>query len=319
MTAPASATPGRSARRSLHESSSRSVMIADKMATAVMWGLGVFVILLLGSIIVHFSLAAWGVVSVDFLTSDPTGYQGTTIGGIFPFLWNSIYMLVLTMLLAVPLGILAGIYMSEYAAENRVTGTIRFAQEAISSVPSIVVGMFGLALLVTTFKIGYTALWASLALTLFNLPLMARLSEQALRAVPQEERSASLALGATKWQTIKHVVLPLAIPGLVTGIILTAGRVFGEAAVLLFTAGTGDNISLNFTSFSFSDVHSAWNPFRPATTLSVYIWRLNSDGLGPFKNEIVNGTAAILIATVLIFNLGARFLGRLLSRKLTAR
>jgi phosphate transport system permease protein len=114
------------------------------------------------------------------------------------------------------------------------------------------------------------------------------------------------------------VVLPLAIPGLVTGIILTAGRVFGEAAVLLFTAGTGDNTGLDFASFSLSDAHSAWNPFRPATTLSVYIWRLNSDGLGAFKTEIINGTAAILIATVLLFNLGARLLGRLLTRKLTA-
>jgi phosphate transport system permease protein len=157
---------------------------------------------------------------------------------------------------------------------------------------------------------------------MFNLPLMTRLAEQALRAVPQEERSASLALGATKWQTIRHVVVPLAIPGLVTAVILTAGRVFGEAAVLLFTSGTGTPAHYDFSFFNFNDpswaTTSPWSPFRPATTLSVYIWKLNSEGLGAFKNQIVDGSAAILIGLVLIFNLGARGVGRLLTRRLTA-
>jgi len=172
------------------------------------------------------------VVSPSFILSDPSD---TALGGILPVLWNSIYILLLTMVIAVPVGLLGGIYMSEYAGENKVTDAIRFAEEAISSVPSIVVGLFGLILFVDNFHQGFTALNGALALTFFNLPLMTRLSEQALRAVPQDERSASLALGATKWQTIRHVVLPLAIPGLITGVILTAGRVFGEAAVLLFT------------------------------------------------------------------------------------
>jgi phosphate transport system permease protein len=158
----------------------------------------------------------------------------------------------------------------------------------------------------------------ALALTFFNLPLMTRLAEQALRAVPQDERSASLALGATKWQTIRHVVLPLAIPGLITGVILTAGRVFGEAAVLLFTSGIGTPAHYNFMNFDLTSPASPWSPLRPATTLSVYIWKLNSEGLGAFKNQIVDGSAAILISMVLIFNLGARLLGRVLSRRLTA-
>src|ERR1035437_7740702 len=147
-----------------------------------------------------------------------------------PVLWNSIYMLALTMLIGVPVGILGGIYMSEYAGDNALTNAIRFAEESISSVPSIVVGLFGLILFVDDFHWGFTARGGALALTLFTLPLMPRLSEQALRAVPQDERSASLALGATKWQTIQHVVVPLAIPGLITGVILTAGRVFCEPA-----------------------------------------------------------------------------------------
>lgn len=290
-------------------------ILADRAATAILWGTGALVLLILGSIIVHFALAAWGVVSPSFILDDPSQ---EALGGILPVLWNSIYMLVLTMLIAVPVGILAGIYMAEYASDNWLTSTIRFAQEAISSVPSIVVGLFGLILFVDDAKWGFTALAGALALTFFNLPLMTRLAEQALRAVPQEERSASLALGATKWQTIKHVVLPLAIPGLITGVILTAGRVFGEAAVLLFTAGLGTPPHYDFTHISLTDQVSPWSPFRPATTLSVYIYKLNSEGLGAFKNQIVDGSAAVLIAMVLIFNLGARFIGRLLTRRLTA-
>jgi phosphate transport system permease protein len=147
---------------------------------------------------------------------------------------------------------------------------------------------------------------------------MTRLSEQALRAVPQEERSASLALGATKWQTIQHVVLPLAIPGLVTGVILTAGRVFGEAAVLLFTSGIGTPPHYDFGNLNLADPSSPWSPLRPATTLSVYIYKLNSEGLGIFRDQIVDGSSAILISMVLIFNLGARLIGRVLTRRLTA-
>ncbi len=307
---------------SLKRRGSRATIAADRAATVVLWGTGVFVLALLGSIIIHFAIAAWGVVSPSFILGD-LGDGKTSVGGIFPILWNSIYMLVLTMLISIPLGIMAGIYMAEYAAENRVTTAIRFAEEAISSVPSIVIGLFGLILFVDNFKMGYTTLFGALSLTLFNLPLMARLSEQALRAVPQDERGASLALGATKWQTIRHVVLPLAIPGLVTGIILTAGRVFGEAAVLLFTSGQGAPVHYDFGNLNVGAANwwqtSPWSPLRStSTTLSVYIYTLRSEGLGAFVTQIVDGAAAILISMVLIFNLGARLIGRLLTRKLTA-
>jgi phosphate transport system permease protein len=300
---------------SLRRTNSRGSILADRAATVVLWGTGALVLLILGAIIVHFAIAAWGVVSPDFIFGDPSD---TALGGIFPVLWNSIYMLALTMLIAVPVGLLGGIYMSEYAADNAVTSAIRFAEESISSVPSIVVGMFGLILFVDDLHIGFSALGGAMALTFFNLPLMTRLSEQALRVVPQDERSASLALGATKWQTIRHVVLPLAIPGLITGVILTAGRVFGEAAVLLFTSGIGTPAHYDFTNLDLTNPSSPWSPFRPATTLSVYIYKLNSEGLGAFKNQIVDGSAAILIAMVLIFNLGARLIGRVLTRRLTA-
>ncbi len=307
MTAPAPT-------RSLKKIGTRAIVV-DRAATLILWGTGVFVLLLLGSIILHFLLAAWGVVSPGFVLGDPSDEE---LGGVLPLLWDSVYMLVLAMLISVPIGVLGGIYMAEYAPQNAATGAIRFAQEAISSVPSIVVGLFGMILFVNTFRWGFTALGGALALTFFNLPLMTRLAEQAFRAVPSDERSASLALGASKWQTIRHVVVPLAVPGLVTGVILTAGRVFGEAAVLLFTSGIGTPYHYDFGNLALTDPNSPWSPLRPATTLSVYVWKLNSEGLGAHVRQVVDGSAAVLIALVLIFNLGARGVGRLLTRRLTS-
>ncbi|HYM83031.1 MAG TPA: phosphate ABC transporter permease PstA [Candidatus Dormibacteraeota bacterium] len=292
-----------------------STRASDRLATAVLWGLASGTVLLLGLIIVHIVWAAMPALSPSFVLGDPSD---TTVGGVGPLLWNSFYMLVLTMLITVPLGMLAGIYMAEYAGEGRFTNAIRFAQEAISSVPSIVVGLFGLIVFVSALHLGFSALAGSLALTIFNLPLMARLVEQAIRAVPDEERQGSLALGATKWQTIRHVVLPLAIPGVVTGIILTAGRIFGEAAALLFTAGLSTPTHYDFMDLNLLDPKSPWSPFRPATTLSVYIWKTNSEGLGHFVTQVADGASAVLLLSVLVFNLGARLLGRQLSRRLTA-
>jgi phosphate transport system permease protein len=292
----------------------RASLASDRIATGVFWAIGAFVVLVLGAIIVHFLLASIGTISIQFLTGSPSR---TSVGGIGPLLWNSIYVLVLTMLITVPLGLVGGIYMSEYAGNGRIPNLIRLSQELISSVPSIVVGLFGLALFVNAFGWGFSALSGALALTVFNLPLMTRLVEQALRAVPQDERDASLALGSSKWQTIRHVVVPLAVPGVTTGVILTSGRVFGEAAALLFTAGLSTPSNYNFANFNLTDPSSPWSPFHAATTLSVYIWKLNSEGLGDFVRQVADATSAVLIIVVLVFNLTARALGGLLLRRST--
>jgi phosphate transport system permease protein len=289
-------------------------LVADRAATAVLWAIAVFVVVILLAIIGHFLIEAAGTISVNFIFGQPSDAE---LGGIGPILWNSIYMLILTLIFTLPLGILGGIYLAEYASDTRVTRTIRFSQELISSVPSIVVGLFGLALFVNALHFGFSALSGALALTVFNLPLMARLSEQAIRAVPNEERDASLALGTTKWATIVHVVLPIAIPGMITGIILTSGRIFGEAAALIFTAGLANPPAYDFLNFNLSDPASPWSPFHPATTMSVYIWKINSEGLGPFVRQTADATSAVLIVFVLAFNLGARGLGRTLQRRIT--
>ena len=290
------------------------VLWADRVATAMLWAIALLVIGVLGAIIVHFVWVSLPTFSLSFLWSDPSD---TEIGGIGPVLWNSIYILVLTMLITIPLGVLGGIYMAEYAKEGRVTNAIRVSQELMSSVPSIVVGMFGLALFVAQTGWGFSAIGGALTLTVFNLPLLSRLTEQAIRAVPADERNGSLALGSTKWQTIRHVVMPIAIPGIVTGIILTSGRVFGEAAALLFTAGQSTPTNYDFSNFNLSDPASPWSPLRPATTLSVYIWKLNSEGLAAHTREIADMSAFVLILMVLLFNLSSRGLGRLLQRRIT--
>jgi phosphate transport system permease protein len=292
----------------------RRALVIDRIATGVLWAVAIFVIVVLLAIIAHFLLASVGYFNLSFLVADPSD---AAIGGIGPVLWNSLYILVLTLIITVPFGILGGIYMAEYAGDGRIASIIRLSQELISSVPSIVVGLFGLALFVNATHWGFSALAGAFTLSVFNLPLMSRLAEQAIRAVPEDERQASLALGTTKWQGIRHVVLPLAIPGLITGIILTAGRIFGEAAALIFTAGLSTPVNYDFSNFDLTDPRSPWSPFRPATTLSVYIWKLNSEGLGTYYRQVADMSAAVLVVMVLVFNLGARGLGRALHQRIT--
>jgi phosphate transport system permease protein len=293
-----------------------SARTADRIAIGTLWMVAVVAVLLLVLIIFHLIEVALPDMNLSFVLGDPSS---TEVGGIFPVIWNSIYMLVLTMLITAPFAVLAGIYMSEYATPNAVTDGIRFAQEAMSSVPSIVIGLVGLIVFVGMFRLGFSALAGALALVVFNLPLMARLTEQAIAAVPQDERMASMGLGATKWQTIVKVVLPIAIPGIVTSFVLTAGRIFGEAAALIFTAGLATPPAYDFTNFDLLSPASPWSPLHPATTLSVYIWKLNSEGIGEFSDRIADGAAAVLIIVVLLFNVSSRLLGRALSRRLTAR
>jgi phosphate transport system permease protein len=225
-------------------------------------------------------------------------------------------MLALTLLITVPLGTLGGIYLAEYASENRLTNAIRLSQELVGSVPSIVVGLFGLALFVNATGWSFTAIGGALALTVFNLPLMARLAEQAIRAVPPDERSASLALGASKWQTIQHVVLPIAIPGIVTGIILTPAGSSARRRFLLFTAGLSTPVHYDFGNLNLTDPRSPWSPFHP-----------RHDAVGLHLEDQLGGARPFVTGRGCrrrrpdhhgpVFNLGARGLGRLLQRRLT--
>jgi phosphate transport system permease protein len=288
---------------------------ADKVATVVIIAVAAFIVLLLVGLLGYILIRGLGHISFDFLTSAPETIR--IGGGIGPQLFNSIFLLFLTMLITVPLGLGAGIYMSEYASPNRITNFIRLVVEVLSSFPSIIVGLFGLLIFVNLFGFGFSLFSGALALTLFNLPLIVRITEQGLKGVPREQKEASLALGISKWKTITSIMLPIALPVILTGTILASGRVFGEAAALLFTAGMSSP-RLDFSNWNPFSPFSPLNPFRPAETLAVHIWKINSEGLAPDASLIAAGASAVLIVMILLFNLSARWFGRFIYRKFTA-
>ena len=175
----------------------------------------------------------YSAISIEFLTEMPRKMM--TEGGIYPAIVGTIYLIIGSMLVALPMGILAAIYLTEYAGKTRTTWAIEMAINNLAGTPSVVFGLFGLAMFVKYLGFGPSLLSASLTLGLLIIPVIIRSSEEALLAVPPEYREASLALGISKWQTIRHVVLPASIPGIVTGSILSIGRVAGETAPILLT------------------------------------------------------------------------------------
>ena len=250
-------------------------------------------------------------ISWKFLTTSSKAF--TSGGGIGIQLFNSFYLLILTLIISFPISLGAGIFLAEYAPKNALTNVIRMAIEILSSLPSVVVGLFGFLLFVVQFKLGFSILSGAIALTFFNLPLLTRNIEDSLNSVPKLQREAGLALGLSKWHTVIKVILPEAIPG----IVLCAGRIFGEAAALIYTAGQSAT-SVDFTKWNPFDASSPLNLFRPAETLAVHIWKINSEGIMPDAEQISAGASAVLIIAVLIFNLSARFLGQKLYQHLTA-
>ncbi|MBT2287829.1 phosphate ABC transporter permease PstA [Paenibacillus albidus] len=287
----------------------------DKIATSLIVFFALLIVAILVGLLGYILFRGLSHISWDFLTSAPQKIRAG--GGVGPQLFNSLFLLVLTLIITVPLGLGAGIFMAEYARPGKLTGFIRLIVEVLSSFPSIVVGLFGLLLIVNYFDLGFSMISGALALTVFNLPLMVRITEQAFRSVPKQQKEAGFALGLSKWKIVTTVLFPVALPTIITGTILSAGRVFGEAAALMFTAGMSSP-RLDFTNWNPLSPSSPLNPFRPAETLAVHIWKVNSEGLAPDAVEIAAGASAVLVITVLLFNLGARFFGRFIYRKLTA-
>ncbi|MCY6484020.1 phosphate ABC transporter permease PstA [Clostridium aestuarii] len=272
----------------------------DKIATFILYIISGFIVMLLVAFIGYIIYNGRNCFNINFLFGKPSLDVG---GGIGLHLFNSFYMLVISLLITVPLGIGAGIYLAEYAKKGVLLNVIRLCIETMASLPSIVVGLFSLLVFVNMIGGGYSIFAGAMAITILNLPAMTRVSENAIKEVAKKVKEASLGLGATQWQTIKQVILPSAIPQILTGIILASGRILGEAAALLYTAGmSAPNVRIsNGTAFDI---------FRPAETLAVYIWQLNSEGMVPDAGEIANGASAVLIIMVLLFNILARVVGK---------
>lgn len=264
--------------------------LGDRIATAVLWMAGLLILLLLAAFLIRILGRGLPVIDWQFLTGKPRAMAPG--GGIGPQLFNTFYITGLSLLFSLPIGVGAGIYMAEYAKPGRLTDLIRLSVESLASVPSIVLGLFGMILFVNTMGWGFTILGGALALALLNLPVLVRVTEESIRAVPVSFREGSLGLGATRWQTISRVVLPSALPGILTGITLVAGRAIGETAILIYTAGV--TVSRHFPDF---------NVMAAGETLAVRIWSVKSEGLVPDADRIADGTSALLVLVVLVFNI----------------
>jgi phosphate transport system permease protein len=287
----------------------------DKFAVGVLYALSIVIVLILFSLLAFILVRGVPQISWEFLTRPTRSFQAG--GGIGIQLFNSFYLLFLTMLISTPLALGAAIYLSEYARQNWLTDVIRTAIEVLSSLPSVVVGLFGFLIFVIQFGFGFSILSGALALTIFNLPLLTRTIEDSLQAISSIQREAGLALGLSRWETVTRIILPAALPGILTGMILAAGRVFGEAAALIYTAGQSAP-ALDFTNWNPQSITSPLNITRPAETLAVHIWKINSEGVMPDGVQVSAGASAVLVIAVLLFNLVARYLGRRLQKKATS-
>jgi phosphate transport system permease protein len=280
-----------------------SAKTTDKLATGIMWFAGMLILAILAAFLVYMLAKGLPVLSWDFITGKPSDMRAG--GGVGPQLFNSFYILFLSLLFSVPVAVGAGIYLAEYAKENRITDMIRLSTESLATVPSIVLGLFGMIIFVNMFGMGFSILGGALTLSLLNLPVLVRVTEESIRTVPDQYREASLALGATKLQTIWNVVLPNALPGIITGLTLTAGRALGETAILIFTAGTTVSRTVGDLDLMAS-----------GETLAVHMWYVMAVGLVPDRLDVANGTGALLIITILIFNLIFAIPGRVMQRRL---
>ena len=287
----------------------------DKIATAVLYSIAGIIVAILASLILYILVRGLPHISWSFLTGKSSSYQAG--GGIGIQLYNSFFLLVITLIISVPLSMGAGIFLAEYAKKGPVTNFVRTCIEILSSLPSVVVGLFGYLIFVVQFEYGFSIISGALALTVFNLTQMTRNVEDSLKHVHHTQREAGLALGISRWETVVHVVIPEALPGIVTGVVLASGRIFGEAAALIYTAGQSAP-ALDWSNWNILSVTSPISIFRQAETLAVHIWKVNSEGTIPDGTIVSAGSAAVLLIFILIFNFGARKLGSYLHKKLTA-
>jgi len=226
----------------------------------------------------------------QFLSDIPR--QGMRAGGIFPAIIGTIYLVTGAIIFALPIGLLAAIYLSEYSKDNLLTSLIKLAIINLAGVPSVVYGLFGLALFVVFFKFGASIISGSLTLGIMILPVIITTSREALESVPYSFREVSLSLGASKWQTIRHIVLPNAIPGILTGTILGLGRAAGETAPILFTVA------------AFYLPRLPESIFDQAMALPYHLYVISTQ-VPNVDEKIRYGTAFVLLALVLIMNLMA--------------
>jgi phosphate transport system permease protein len=289
------------------QSTIRKAKAADAFMTGVFYGVGGFFLV--------FLLFLAGYIIVKGLLSYYPGLFSFNKQGIGNQLFNTVYLVFLSLLISVPLGMAAGIYMAEYAKEGKFLRFLRICIESLSSLPSIVIGLFGYLVFILMTGMQWNLLAGALAVSILSLPAITTTTEDAIRSLPKGYKAGSMALGATHWQTIVKVLLPTCTSRIMTGVLLSAGRGFGEAAALLYTAGQSTNI--NWSNFNITSPTCPWNPFRPGETLALHIWVMRTEGsLNVHAADIANFSSAILVILILVFSLLTRLLSRRYERKI---
>lgn len=265
--------------------------LSNKIMLGVFRAAAYITTLVLLAIIAYVVINGLPHISLDFIFGWPQGVNAE--GGIWPTIVSTIYVTALAMLICTPVAVLAAVYLAEYAKQGKVVDIIRYAADALASVPSIVMGLFGYALFVEAMGLGLSMVSAALALALLILPIVMRTTEEAIRAVPRYIRWGAYGLGATKWQVVSKIVLPSAFGRIATGIVLAIGRAIGETAVVLYTMGQAINLPIS--------------PLDSGRPMTVHLYLLANDGI---NMNAAYGTALLLMAIILAFNLFARYLSR---------
>ena len=269
----------------------------DNLVLGLIYLAAFFSVILLLVIILYVFIKGLPSINWGFLTTVTSALKGTT--GIAGNIVNTLYIVVLTLLFATPIGIGSAIYLNEYAKPGKIVRLIEFTTETLSGIPSIIFGLFGMVFFGTALGLGYSILTGALTLTLMVLPLITRNTQEALKTVPDSYRSGAVGMGATKWYMIRTILLPSAMPGIITGVILAVGRIVGESAALLFTAGSGYLLPKAGAGLFHKILESGGT-----LTIQLYL------SMSKAQYDVAFGIAVVLLCVVLAINFLTKFLAK---------
>ena len=264
--------------------------VKDNILRGLLWFSAFISVAILVVIVGYIFFKGFRLISFDFIFGD---YSPTGGGGIWPMIVTTVYSILISLAIATPIGILAAVYLHEYAKQGKLVKVIRYATESLTGIPSIIYGLFGAVFFVATLKLGMSIIAASLTLTIIVLPVIIRTTEEALKTVPNTYREGSLALGTTKLQTLYKIIVPSAMPGILTGIILSIGRIVGESAAIFLTAGTVAAMPNSI--------------FSSARTLTVHSFLVTQE---TGNIELAAAIGIVLIVIILVLNLSATYISK---------
>lgn len=268
--------------------------VKENIWKVLLWLSAIITVFMLVFILGFIFLKGFRKINITFLTAD---YSPSGDGGILPMIVATLYSVVLSIVVATPIGVLAAVYLQEYAKQGKLVKIIRFATESLSGIPSIVYGLFGSIFFVDVLGFGYSILAGSLTVSIIILPVIIRTTEESLKSVPKFYREASLGLGATRFQTLYKVIVPSALPGVLSGVILSIGRVVGESAAILLTAGTVAKMAKSIMSSS--------------RTLTVHAYLVTKEA-GDIEQAAAVGI--VLIVIILVLNTIAKLITKKFSK-----